>query len=135
MAVRHDGVYPEKAPIQFTPVRFSSKTTATIVLTSSQTESRLFDVLIFLPDDMPGVTEDDEECPRVLRDWTVLSINPYVAFAMALRTIGAAYFPPPDAALLGIEEECLAIRDKWNVAIPRRPVPVLSPKDWEFIDM
>ncbi|KAH9846535.1 hypothetical protein C2E23DRAFT_852358 [Lenzites betulinus] len=97
-----------------------------------QAKTRLFDLQIFLLEDMlPFATG----AARVPRDWEVLSLNPYVVFTTALRTISAAYPAPPACTLVVIEEECLGlhIRAERNAAVPRwTSVPFWSPKDWEL---
>ncbi len=51
---------------------------------------------------------------RVIANHKRLELNPYIVFVSALPMIGAAYYPPPDAALKDVEKTCLNIRAAWN---------------------
>ena len=53
-------------------------------------------------------------CPRVLRAFRTLRLDPYLTYASTLRMIGAAYLPLPDDDLKAVEDECLQIRTAWN---------------------
>ncbi|KAJ8502268.1 hypothetical protein ONZ51_g15 [Trametes cubensis] len=101
-----------KVPITFQPVLETS-----------------FDVLIFLPhemSDLGGQQEIDRLAAaeqRVVPEWMRLRLDPEVVFAVALATLGTVYWPAPDIKLKGIEQECLAIRDRWNAQVPHNTIP------------
>lgn len=98
----------------------------------------LFDLIIFRPQHMPKIAIPwiigspelaqvaiaatafaREDCPRVLRAFRTLPLNPYVALAATFPIVGAAYFPLPDAAIRNVERGCDEIRGAWNAATPK----------------
>ncbi|KAL7277173.1 hypothetical protein ACG7TL_009019 [Trametes sanguinea] len=104
----------------------------------------LFDLLVFLPQDMPpidilaspdsqtvAVHKEDIEaglCPRVLKSFRKLHCDRYMVFAHALEMLNAAYLPLPDEDLRIVEEECLAIRNGWNRAFLQTRTFTLFPE-------
>lgn len=111
----------------------------------------LFDLVIFRPKHMPkiaipwlnGVEPAQvaitaaafarEDCPRVLRAFRTLPLNPYVALAATFPIVGAAYLPLPDAAIRNVERGCDEIRDAWNAATPKASAGMtfISPFDMD----
>ena len=94
----------------------------------NQVERRAFDLLIFLPDQMPPILPPSSGTadggivggtPRVIPAYRDLPLNPNAVLAMMLPIAGSVYSPPPDETLLAIETECLEIRGKWNAQIPK----------------
>ncbi|KAI0659766.1 hypothetical protein C8Q70DRAFT_1053598 [Cubamyces menziesii] len=95
------------------------------------TENTTYDLLIFLPQAMPKIdllhsdlkptsvavsaeVFQSTHCPRVLRAFRTLRLDPYLTYASTLRMIGAAYLPLPDDELKAVEDKCLRICTAWN---------------------
>ncbi|KAI0326108.1 hypothetical protein GY45DRAFT_154578 [Cubamyces sp. BRFM 1775] len=102
-----------------------------------------FDVLIFLPHEMPD--PDARRSPgidvlaaaqhRVVPEWMQLRLDRDVVFAVALMMLGTVYWPAPDDKLREVEQECLAIRDHWNAQVPHNTIPsarlLIKPERYE----
>ncbi|KAH9888110.1 hypothetical protein C8Q73DRAFT_203952 [Cubamyces lactineus] len=89
-----------------------------------------FDILIFFPPRMPPFRRDKsgkllpiDDGERVVPNWIRMRLDREVTFAVALSTLGTAYWPPPDDKLKEVEDEYLRIRDRWNAQVPRNTVP------------
>ncbi|KAJ8468821.1 hypothetical protein ONZ51_g9390 [Trametes cubensis] len=98
------------------------------------TEKTTYDLLIFLPQAMPKIdllhsdlkltsvavaaeVFQSTNCPRILRAFRTLRLDPYLTYASTLRMVGAAYLPLPDDDLKAVEGECLQIRTAWNSSL------------------